>query len=395
MSDQLVGNVLIVQSGWNSPVSNTVLSGIVSGALNYENIEEIYGSCNGFCGILNDDLIDLAVQPQQIFRHLTFTPGAALGTFDWSERVPEEIDALFEELEKHNIRYLFIIGDQEAQKIALELTQTAQERSYEIRIVSVPETCTNSLPLTDHCLGYGSVAKFIATTVSEISLYAATVGNHDLVNIVEIAGNGSDWLVASALLAKNQKNEACADIVLLPSHSFSEDAFLEQVQTVLKTHASCTVVAGEALVNEEGNFITSASLSAAEKLRNCLLEALEIRVTVTRVGALQLAAAHVLSKTDSDEAFQCGIKAVDFALDGVTGKVVTLLRSDGNRYGVEYSVADLNNVIGREKTIPEHWYTETGHLDNNFVKYVQPLIQGNVAVTEENGLPKFAFLKND
>ncbi|MDR1590862.1 MAG: diphosphate--fructose-6-phosphate 1-phosphotransferase [Puniceicoccales bacterium] len=388
MADLLAGNVLAVQVECLSPVSNAILGGIITEALNYESVEEVYGSVNGFCGILNRDLIDLASQSQQVIRDLAFTPGATLGTFDWNDRSEEEIEALFIVFEEYNIHFLFMIGGFKTQSIALELSQIAQQRNYTIQIISIPDTIYNNLPITDHCLGYGSVSKFMATTVRELSCYAAAIANHDFVNIVEIAAGKSDWLVASTFLSVSPSN-----IILLPSESFSEEKFLGTVQNILKTSHYCTVIASDFLINDEGNYITGQAMGTAEKLREVLEESLEIRVLATKLGVLQYSAAHFLSKTDMDEAYACGVKAVDFALDGLTGKMVTILRSEGNRYGVEYGVADLVNICGYEKALPKHWLNEDGRLNNNFSKYALPLIQGSVTVTESNGLPKFAVLK--
>jgi 6-phosphofructokinase 1 len=388
MSSLEAGNVLAVQMECLSPVSNAVLSGIISEALNYEDVGEIYGSANGFCGILSHDLIDLASQSQQTIRDLAFTPGAALGTFDWSERSGEEMDSLFAAFGAFHIRFLFIIGGEKAQALALELSQMAQQRNDKIQIISIPDTIFNNLPLTDHSLGYGSAAKAIAAMVGELSCYATAVANHDLVNIIEIPSGKSDWLVASATL-----DSAAPSLVLLPSHHFSEAAFLKDVQNILRSNGHCNLITSNFLVNEDGNYITDPVGDGAAKLRRILEDSLEVRVWVTQLGALPYAAAHFLSKVDRDEAYACGRKAVSFALDGLSGKMVTILRSEGNRYGVEYGVADLASICGHEKTIPEHWLGEHGKLNAHFSKYALPLIQGAVAIAESNGLPKFALLK--
>jgi 6-phosphofructokinase 1 len=387
MSNLQVGNVLAVQLECLSPVSNAILGGIISEALNYEDVEEIYGSINGFCGILNHDLIDLASQSQQTIRDLAFTPGAVLGTFDWVDHSADEMETLLEALKKHNIRFLFIIGGLKAQSIAMELTQMVEKCDYKIQIFSIPDSIFNDLPITDHSLGYGSASKCIVSVIRELSCYAMAVANHDFVNIIEVAACKSDWLVASAFLDASASN-----IVLLPSESFSEEKFLTMVQNVLKMNHYCNVVTADFLMNGEGNYLTDQMTSAAEKLKAILEEALEVRVLVTKLGALQYAAAHFLSQTDVSEAYACGVKAVSLALDGLTGKMVTILRSEGSRYGVEYGVVDLSNICGHRKSIPDHWF-DGEKLNANFSKYALPLIQGNVAVPEANGLPKFAVLK--
>jgi 6-phosphofructokinase 1 len=388
MSDLQTGNVLAVQMECLSPVSNAALSGIISEALNYENVEEIYGSINGFCGILNHDLVDLASQSQQIIRDLAFTPGAALGTFDWNDRSAQEMEALFAAFETFNIRFLFTIGGAKTQTIALELSQIAQQHNHKIQIISIPDTVFNNLPITDHSLGYGSAAKCIAATVRELSCYAAAVANHDWVNVIEVASGKSDWLVASASL-----DNTAPTIVLLPSQHFSEDVFLKDIQNILKSNRYCNVIAPDHLTDGDGNYITDHRVGVAAKLRGILEGALEVRVCVTQLGALPYAAAHFLSKADMDEAYACGMKAVSFALDGLSGKMVTILRTEGTRYGVEYGVADLAHICGQGKAIPGHWFVDNGKLNANFSKYSLPLIQGAVAISENNGLPKFAVLR--
>jgi 6-phosphofructokinase 1 len=388
MADQLAGNILVLQLECLSPVSNVILEGIISEALNHESIEEIYGSSHGFYGILNHDLIDLASQSQQTVRVMTLTPGAALGAVHDFDYWPEDVDTLFAAFQEHNIRFLLISGGTEAQSVALKLSQNAQERHYEMNVISIPDTIFNNLPITDHCLGYGSASKLIATTMLELSLRADSIANHDFINIIEVSAQHSDWLVASALLAP------VPNILLLPSHAFSKEDFLITIQNLLKTNRYGNVVTTDALMNSEGNYVTDHGADAVGKLKDILEESFEIRVAVTKLGALPYCAIHALSKTDFDEAYACGVKAVQFALDGITGKMVTILRSEDKYYGIEHGVADLVNICGHEKQIPEHWFNDNGKLNANFSKYASPLIQGNVAITEENGLPKVAGLKS-
>ncbi|MDR2200774.1 MAG: diphosphate--fructose-6-phosphate 1-phosphotransferase [Puniceicoccales bacterium] len=387
-TDLLAGNVLAVQQECLSPCSNSILRGIIGEALNHENVEEIYGSIDGLNGIVNRNFVDLASQSQQTIRDLGVTPGAILGTSSESKISPEKEDALFSALEAYNIRFLLLTGGLGAQFTALELSRCAQQRNYVVHIITVPDTIYNNLPITDHCLGYGSAAKFIASALREISYHSAAIARHDFINIVEVAGENPDWLIASTLLDKTTPN-----IPLFPGESFSEEKFLETVQNALKANSHCNVITANRLIDGEGNYITSQNTDAATKLKNTLEEFLEIRVTTVKWDGLQHAAAHFLSKTDLDEAHTCGGKAMHFALTGLTGKMVTLLRSESNRYGVEYGVADLANICGHEKSLPDHWFNGDGKLNNNFLKYASPLIQGNVLLGEDDGLPKFAVLR--
>lgn len=408
MSEQLEGNCLVAQSGGPTSVINASLSGVVAEALNHECIEEIYGGLNGVLGILNEQLIDLAAESQQNIRGLRFTPGAALGTCRYKLKKQSDFDRVLEVFEAHNIRYFFYAGGNDSQDTADKISKLAQERGYALRVIGIPKTIDNDLVTTDHTPGYGSVIKYIATTVKEIACDNAAMGQHDLVQIIEVMGRSAGWIAAGAALAKRRDDPSAAPhLIYLPEVAFSPEKFIADVQHVLQKEKYCVVVVGEGLVDADGNFISTDSAGAdafghsqlggaGEYLRGLAEEALQVKARSVKLGMSQRAAVHCSSQTDNDEAYLAGQAAVRAAVAGETDKMVTLLRGEGETYSCETGLADLSEIANGVKKLPESWINEDGvSMNFNFYKYALPLIQGEVAVPYENGVPALVKLKQE
>jgi 6-phosphofructokinase 1 len=406
MSEELEGNCLVAQSGGPTSVINASLAGVVAEALNHECIEEIYGGVNGVLGILNEQLIDLAAESQQTIRALRHTPGAALGTCRFKLKSQQDYDRVLQVFEAHNIRYFFYAGGNDSQDTADKISKLAQERGYALRVIGVPKTIDNDLVTTDHTPGYGSVIKYIATTVKEIACDNAAMGQYDLVQIIEVMGRSAGWIAAGAALAKSRDEpNAAPHLIYLPEVAFSPEKFISDVQHVLQKEKYCVVVVGEGLVDADGNFVATASASAdafghsqlggaGEYLRGLVEESLQIKARSVSLGMSQRAAAHCSSQTDNDEAYLAGQAAVEAAIEGHTDKMVTLLRGDGDTYTCETGLAPLSEIANGVKKLPESWINEDGvSMNYNFYKYALPLIQGEVTVPYENGVPTFAKLK--
>ncbi|MFQ3241810.1 MAG: 6-phosphofructokinase [Lentimonas sp.] len=406
MSEELEGNCLVAQSGGPTSVINASLAGVVAEALNHECIEEIYGGVNGILGILNEQLIDLASESQQTIRALRHTPGAALGTCRFKLKSQQDYDRVLQVFEAHNIRFFFYAGGNDSQDTADKISKLAQERGYALRVIGVPKTIDNDLVTTDHTPGYGSVIKYIATTVKEIACDNAAMGQYDLVQIIEVMGRSAGWIAAGAALAKSRDEpNAAPHLIYLPEVAFSPEKFISDVQRVLQKEKYCVVVVGEGLVDDDGNYISTASTSAddfghsqlggaGEYLRGLVEETLQIKARSVSLGMSQRAAAHCSSQTDNDEAYLVGQAAVEAAIEGHTDKMVTLIRGDGETYTCETGLAPLSEIANGVKKLPESWINEDGvSMNYNFYKYALPLIQGEVTVPYENGVPTFAKLK--
>ncbi len=404
MSEELVGNVLVAQSGGPTAVINSSLAGVLTEALNHACIEEIYGSLNGVLGILNENFIDLAEESQQTVRALRVTPGAALGTCRYKLKKEQDFERIIDVLMAHNIRYFFYIGGNDSQDTASKISQHAANRGYEMRVIGIPKTIDNDLPITDHCPGYGSAIKHIASVVREMAEDHEAMGQHDLVSIVEVMGRNTGWIAAGSALAKHRNSpENAPHLIYLPEVPFSTEKFLEDVQSVLQKNKHCMVVVSEGIVDGEGNYIAADANTdsfghsqlggAGEFLRNLVSENINVNARACKFGISQRAAATHASQTDNNEAFLCGQQAVKVAVSGQTDKMVTLIRQDSESYLCGTGLASLNEVANGVKAFPKQWINESGNgVTHPFVKYALPLIQGEVQVPYEQGLPQFAKL---
>ena len=402
---ELVGNVLVGQSGGPTAVINASVAGVVAEALNHVDIEEIYGSLNGVLGILHEDFIDLASQSQQAIRALRHTPGAALGTCRYKLKKQADFDRVLEVFKAHNIRYFFYIGGNDSQDTADKISKLAQAQGYELRVIGIPKTIDNDLPNTDHCPGYGSVIKYIGTTVRELACDNSSMGQGDLVQIVEVMGRSAGWIAAGASLAKRKDHpHDPPHIILLPEIAFNPEKFTAEVKRVLSREKFCMIVVGEGLVDTDGNYVTADSATDAfgharlggvgEYLRELLDSNLPgVKTRVASLGIAQRAAAHCSSKTDNDEAFLAGQAAVKAAINGETDKMVTLVRGDTEHYTCETGLTPLTEIANSVKKLPREWINEDGvSMNFQFLRYAQPLVQGEVAVPYDAGLPVFANL---
>lgn len=402
---ELVGNVLVGQSGGPTAVINASVAGVISEALNHSCIEEIYGSLNGVLGILNEEFIDLASESQQAIRALRHTPGAALGTCRYKLKKQADFDRVIEVFKAHNIRYFFYIGGNDSQDTADKISKLAAQQGHEMRVIGIPKTIDNDLPVTDHTPGYGSVIKYVATTVRELACDNAGMGQGDLVQILEVMGRSAGWIAAGASLAKRRDHpHDPPHIILLPELAFNPEKFAAEVKRVLSREKFCSIVVGEGLVDADGNYVTADATTDAfgharlggvgEYLREIIDTHIPaVKTRVASLGIAQRAAAHCSSKTDNDEAFLAGQAAVRAAVNGETDKMITLVRGETEHYTCETGLAPLADIANAIKKLPREWINEDGvSMNFQFLRYAQPLVQGEVSVPYDTGLPIFAHL---
>jgi len=396
---------LVAQSGGPTTVINSSVAGVVSEALNNPCIEEVYGGINGVLGILKEELIDLAEESQQNIRGLRFTPASALGTCRFKLKREQDYERILEVFEAHNIRYFFYCGGNDSQDTADKISKLAQKKGYELRVIGVPKTIDNDLVTTDHCPGYGSVVKYLCTVIRECALDHEAMGQHDLVSIIEVMGRNAGWIAAGATLAKGKDNAKDAPhIILLPEVPFSKEKFVEDVRDVLKKNKYCLVVVGEGLLDKDGNYVANSATGqdafghqqlggVGDFLANFVEQNLAVKARSSKLGIGQRAAAQCSSQADNDEAFMAGTAAVKAAVAGETDKMVILVRAEGENYECETSLAPLSEIANGVKEIPADWISEDGiSMTAKFIKYCQPLIQGEVQVPYENGVPAYVRL---
>ena len=409
---ELVGNLLVAQSGGSTAVINASVAGVIQEAGKHSCIEEIYGGLNGIMGILNEDLIDLNEEKARSIEGLKYTPAAALGTCRYKldfkkkpERAARDMNRLFEVFQAHNIRYFFYAGGNDSQDTANKIHEQALQRGYELRVIGVPKTIDNDLPHTDHCPGYGSVIKYNATTVMEIALDVGGMATEEgSCCIIEVMGRSAGWIAGGTALAKRSPGDA-PHIILLPEILFDEPAFLRKVKETVDAYKSCVVVVGEGLKNQAGKELGADNervdafghpvlSGAAEHLEALVQERLQLKSRSVKLGYAQRAAAHYASAIDVAEAAACGEAAVRAAMEGKSGFMVKIVRLQANPYRWTTDLQPLGDIANVEHVVPRDWISEDGFLPNEkFLDYARPLVEGEVKVPVEGGLPKYIVLE--
>jgi 6-phosphofructokinase len=412
---ELVGNLLVAQSGGPTSVINSSLAGVINEAGKHDCIEEIYGGANGILGILNEDLIDINDEKRKTIEGLRYTPAAGLGTCRYKidfkkkpEKAAKDMDRLFEIFQAHNIRYFFYIGGNDSQDTSHKIHDEAVKRGYEMRVIGVPKTIDNDLPHTDSCPGYGSVIKYNAATVMEVGIDVASMATDDgSCCIIEVMGRSAGWIAAGTVLAKRGNPANPPHIILCPEIRYDVDDFLAKVKQTVEAYKYCVVVVGEGIRDKHGHEIGADKTrldafghpvlaGAAEKLKEFIQGKLNTKTRTVLLGYAQRAAEHFASLTDSNNALACGESAVRAAISGQSGYMVKIIREshvDGSlRWGTGLQpLADIANV---EHFVPREWISEDGYLPNqHFVDYARPLIEGEVKFPLEAGLPKYVSLE--
>jgi 6-phosphofructokinase 1 len=411
---ELVGNLLVGQSGGPTAVINASLAGVLQEAGKHECIEEIYGGLNGILGILNEELIDINEQKAKTVEGLRYTPAAALGTCRYKidfkkkpEQAARDMDRLFEVFKAHNIRFFFYIGGNDSQDTSHKIHLEAVKRGWDMRVIGVPKTIDNDLPHTDSCPGYGSVIKYNAATVMEIGLDVSSMATDDgSCCIVEVMGRAAGWIAAGTIMAKRDPSDP-PHIILLPELPFNEEKFLAKVKETVDAHHYCIVVVGEGLKDEAGHEIGADKTrldafghpvlsGAADALAEIVQGKLDTKTRTVKLGYAQRAAEHYASATDSNNAYACGVAGVKAAVDGKSGFMIKIIRNSNGNGSIKWETGlqDLGDIANVEHFIPRDWVTEDGFLPNEkFVSYARPLIEGEVKFPIEGGLPRFVALE--
>ncbi|MDH7501090.1 MAG: 6-phosphofructokinase [Verrucomicrobiota bacterium] len=419
----LIGRMLVAQSGGPTAVINGSLAGVIQEAGRYpdlfpqesdaddEPVPVVYGALNGILGVLNEDFIDLEVEKRATIEALKFTPGAALGTCRYKidfqnkpEQAARDVDRLFKVFEAHNIRYFFYIGGNDSQDTAFKVHEESVKRGWEMRVIGIPKTIDNDLANTDHCPGYGSTIKYNAATVMEVAADIGSMATDDgACCLIEVMGRDTGWIAAGTVLAKRDPASA-PHIILLPEVAFDEDRFVTKVKETISALKYCIVVVAEGIKDAAGNRIGLDTTQidpfghgllsgAAERLAQIVSKKLNIKARTVKLGYAQRSAAHFASATDIEEAVACGEKAVRVAVEGKSGYMVKLERESNQPYRCTTALQELKDIANVERLVPREWISEDGFLPNeHFVEYAKPLIQGELPIPMQDGLPRHAVL---
>ncbi|MGI6173606.1 MAG: 6-phosphofructokinase [Christensenellales bacterium] len=406
----LKGAAVIGQSGGPSAVINASAYGAIKTALESPAITHVYGMQNGIVGLLNDNLFDLGKEDPAELALMKYTPSSALGSCRYKLKDPDEDTTDYEKIlamfKKYDIRYFFYNGGNDSMDTCNKISKFMLEHGYEVRCMGIPKTIDNDLAGTDHCPGFASAAKYIATSVMEV-YRDCHVYDKGMITIIECMGRHAGWLTAAASLASLTGNGP--DLVYLPEVPFDLKKFIAKVSDLYEKNHHVLVAVSEGIHDENGKFITEyaandASVDAfghkqlgglAAFLADECKKATGAKVRGIELSLLQRCAAHCASQTDIEESFAAGKAAVENAVNGITDKMVGFERTyvDG-KYVCNMKLFDLTVVANTEKKVPREWINEEGDgVLQPFVDYALPLIQGQTQLTYENGLPRFVNLK--
>ncbi|MDY4487153.1 MAG: 6-phosphofructokinase [Candidatus Limivicinus sp.] len=408
MSEKLIGSCIFGQSGGPTAVINASAYGVIRAALDAEEITTVYGAAHGIKGVLEDKLYVMDEEDPAELELLLHTPSSELGSCRYKIADPEVDDTdykrILEIFKKYNVRYFFYNGGNDSMDTCNKVSRYMESVGYECRVMGVPKTIDNDLYGTDHCPGFASAAKYIATSCMEINKDARVYDN-GMITIVEIMGRHAGWLAASAALATEFGSGP--DLIYLPECDFDLDKFYADVEKVYAENGKVLVAVSEGIHYADGRFVSEAKTSAtdgfghaqlgglASTLAELVKERTGAKVRGIELSLLQRCGAHLASATDVNEAFTAGKTAVEAAVNGVTGKMVAFKRVyvDG-KYTCEMELLPLSSVANYEKKVPLEWINEEQNgLKHEFIDYVLPLIQGEPKLPLENSLPRYARLK--
>ncbi len=405
----LKGNLIFGQSGGPTAVINASAAGVIIEALGHGDvIEKVYGAANGIVGILNEHFYDMSKEDAEQLELLKTTPSSALGSCRYklanADQDATDYKRILEIFKKYNIRYFLYNGGNDSMDTCHKISAYLQEAGYECRVMGVPKTIDNDLWGTDHCPGFASAAKYIATTVMEV-YEDARVYDIGMVCVIEIMGRHAGWLAAASALAGHKGHGP--DLIYLPEVAFDIDQMLVDVKRIYEKEKNVIIAVSEGVQTQDGKFIPElvgeVSVDAfghkqlggtAAVLAEYIKDKLGCKVRGIELSLMQRCAAHLASKTDVDEAVLAGRTAVQKAIAGESGFMVAFSRPETGAYTCEIKMVPLGDVANKEKKVPRDWINAQGnYVTQKFIDYCLPLIAGESSPPMIDGLPHFARLK--
>ena len=404
----LKGACIIGQSGGPTSVINASAYGVIDTALKSGVITRVLGAEHGIKGVLNDRLFDMGQEDPEELRLLKYTPSSALGSCRYKLADPAVDDTDFKRIleifKKYDVRYFFYNGGNDSMDTCNKINQYMQSVGYECRVMGVPKTIDNDLYGTDHCPGYASAAKYIATSIMEVYL-DSHVYDTGMIVIMEIMGRHAGWLAAASALAGEYG--AGPDLIYLPETDFDMPKFIEDVKRVYAEKGNCLVAVSEGIHYADGGFVSDAKVEKTDGfghaqmgglaaiLAEVIKEETGAKVRGIELNLLQRCGAHLASETDIEESFMAGKAAVENAIAGINARMIAFERGIQNgHYACKTKLVPLMEVANVEKKIPREWINEDGTgVTHRFIEYALPLIQGEPDLPKQDSLPRFARLK--
>lgn len=406
---KLIGNAIFGQSGGPTSVINASAAGVFTEALKQTGvIENVYGAAHGIKGILDEKFYDIAMEDPYELELLKTTPSSALGSCRYKLKDASVDDTdykrIVEVFRKYNIRYFFYNGGNDSMDTCNKISKYMQKADWECRVMGVPKTIDNDLFGTDHCPGFSSAAKYIATSTMEV-YHDARVYDTGMITVIEVMGRNAGWLTAATAISAFKGQGP--DLIYLPEIDFDIDKMLEDVKKIYSKDLKCIIAVSEGVKAADGRYIPElvgeverdafghAQLGGtATILANYLKEKIGCKVRGIEFSLLQRCASHCGSKRDVEESFLAGQTAVKSAVEGMTDYMVGCARPENGEYKFEIKLIPLNDVANTERKIPREWINEEGNgLLKPYIDYVLPLIQGESCPPMVDGVPRFAKLK--
>ncbi|MBN1846836.1 MAG: 6-phosphofructokinase [Sedimentisphaerales bacterium] len=400
-------NAVVAQSGGPTAVINASVCGVVQQALESGRVGKVFGAINGILGVLREEIFDIGAEGKRKVNELRRCPAAAFGSCRYKlgslDENRADYERILEVFSAHEIRYFFYAGGNDSMDTCDKVNRLAAETGYELTCMGVPKTIDNDLAYTDHCPGYGSVAKYVATCAMEAGKDTEALYTTDTCTILEVMGRNAGWIAAATGLAARTPEDA-PHLIYLPESAFTFEKFVRDVKEVHQRLGRVFIAVGEGIKDEKGQYVTADSGSfskdsfghqqlggVADMLKVVIEKEVGIKARWNKLGTNQRSAMHFASQTDVDEAWLCGATAVRQALAGVNGKMVTLQRQDGDHYECTTGLAELRDVANGEKKVPPEYIHPAGnHITEAMKDYVRPLVQGQVRVKiAADGLPVY------
>jgi 6-phosphofructokinase len=397
-------NALYAQSGGVTSVINASAYGVIKAALNSKDIDNIYVAINGINGVFNEQLADMKKEDPEQIELLKFTPSSAFGSCRRKIKTEEDFIKIFEVFEKYNIHYFFYNGGNDSMDTVNKIHKYSQKIGYDLKAIGVPKTVDNDLPETDHTPGFGSIAKYLSVAILEGTLDVKSMAaDSTKVFILETMGRHAGWVAASTALAKRHESDG-PHIILMPEVPFNKEKFFEKIKDTISKYGYCSIAASEGIKYKDGSFVAARGYQdnfgnvqlggIGSTLANMIKTELNIKTHYAVPDYLQRSGRHISSQVDVNEAIKVGAMAVKYALEGNSGFMVGIERLMNSPYLSTTKLIPLDNVANETKLIPGEYITEDGMFVNEkFIEYALPLIEGEYYPPYLNGIPVYARLK--
>jgi ATP-dependent phosphofructokinase / diphosphate-dependent phosphofructokinase len=394
-------NAIVGQIGGPTSVINSSLSGIIQESLKSKKIKQILGMRNGILGLISDNIVDLGKLNSKAIYTLRHTPSSILGSCRYILK-KDDFPLILKQFKKYNIGYFFLIGGNGTMETNKQIEQYCKRNSYQINIIGIPKTVDNDLCYTDHAPGFASAARYVCLSVLQGGRLARDMQSVDKYVILQTVGRNTGWLAASSVLVRREESDA-PHLIYIPERPLSRNKFIIDVKRCINKYGWVYIVCGEGITWEDKSFVAShyqessndniefgamGGGSAALNLHKIIYQETNYRGEFQITESLSMCAIDRASKVDLEEAYACGVRAIKLAEEGVSGVMVSIIRTSSNPYKIELDTVPFEKVALRTKLMDDKYINKQGNFTTfEYIKYLRPLI-GEIPRYEELELEK-------